>query len=274
MHATLNWIQRMAALALFGLCISTASAQQPSPANTEDLIARHLAAWAQDAALMDQMVDSIYGRNLSAEKRALVKGHFRSFLRNERLPAYLVRVMRPVASPTLTEKEAQAFLVEGMAWLKEQGQMRLPTERKAQFVRFSIGMMTAVPARACKAIALGELDRRTESMLEILYSASLPTAVFERHLALVHETLEAGLAESADVKAINKTQAQAAERAFGLAFQARASRLPAGLQPSQDLAASDPAEVCLLTRESLAAGLDLSEPYRGWWLSSLLGATK
>ena len=134
MRTTLIRIQRAVTLALACLCIGTAHSQQPSQATVEAQAARALATLAQDDAILDQNISVIYGRDITAEKRAIAKAQLRWFLRDERVAAYLVRLMLPVASPTLTPKDAQAFVVEGMASLKARGLRRLPTERKAQVV--------------------------------------------------------------------------------------------------------------------------------------------
>ena len=273
MRTTLIRIQRAVTLALACLCIGTAHSQQPSQATVEAQAARALATLAQDDAILDQNISVIYGRDITAEKRAIAKAQLRWFLRDERVAAYLVRLMLPVASPTLTPKDAQAFVVEGMASLKARGLRRLPTERKGQVVQLSLGMFKAIPVGVCKAMALGKLDTQTTHLIEARYNASLPLRSFEAIVALVQDAVEAELAEYPDMKTTNPTQARAADRAHALALQSRAERLPAGLlDRTQDLETAEPSEACLLVRESLAAGLDLAEPYRGWWLSRLVEA--
>lgn len=271
MRTSLIRLRRAGVLVLTCLCFSAAHSQQPSQATLEAHAARALATLAQDDAALDQSISIIYGKEIAPEKRAVVKTQLRWFIRDERVVAYLLRLMLPVTSPTLTSKDAQALVVEGMASLKARGLRRLPTERKAQVVQLSLGMFTAVPVGVCKAMALGKLDTQTMHLIEARYNASLSLRSFEAMVALVQDAVEAELAEFPDMKTLNSTQAQGADRAHTLALQSRAERLPAGLlDRTQDLETADPYEACLLVRESLAAGLDLAEPYRGWWLSRLI----
>lgn len=265
MRATLFLVQRAAATALASLCMGAATAEQPSRATAETHATWNPARWAQGDAILDQ----IYGRNLSPEKRAVAKAHLGAVLSDERWHAYVAQLLKAVASPTLTEREAGAIVIEGIASLKARGLLRLSTEQQARVVQLAGRMSAAVPVETCKAMALGKLDSRAVNLIEARYTASLPLREFEAVLALARDAIEAELDEHPDVRTVNKTQAKAAERAHAVALEARAKRLPAGLldRGFQDGEAADPHEVCLAMRESVAAGLDLKEPYRTWWLS-------
>jgi hypothetical protein len=274
-RAALIRIQRGATVALACLCIGTASSQQHPRSPIEASFAQTLTAIAKDDALLDQFVPVIYGQDLSSEKHAIAKTDLQSLLRNEQLPAYLVLLLRPVASSTLTEHAAQAIVADGIASLKVRGLRRLPAEQQARALRLFVGVFRAVPPALCKAMILGQLDTHTANTLGNRYNASLPLREFRAFIALTRNAVEAELAGYPDVRAISPRQAEAAELAHMLALRSRAERLPLGLlDRTQDLAAADPAEACLLVCESLAAGIDLAEPHRGWWLTRYFGTVQ
>ena len=104
--------------------------------------------------------------------------------------------------------------------------------------------------------------------MEARYNATLSLREFEAISLLGQEAAEAELAEYPDVRVINVVQAKSAERAHASALDVRAQRLPAGmLDRLQNMETAEPSEACRWAQEMLGAALDLSEPYRGWWMT-------
>lgn len=269
MPAMLLRSRRLIVGVVTGLSVFAACAQQPSQAQIEALATRTLASMAGDDARLEVAVDTLYGRDLTPEKRKVAKALLRSVFGNERLPRYLAQVLAPVAGPTLTPKEAQAYVIEGMAALQVQGLRRLPTERKARYLQQLLDMAAAVPAGTCKAMFLGKLDARTAGLVAQRHDASLPLGEFEAATQLYRDLVEAELTGYPDVKTLSPAQAKGAERAYELAMNARIRRLPPGLNDRvlRNVEAAEPTEACLWFRETTAAALDLTEPYRGWYLT-------
>lgn len=267
-----NSIRHFFVCILIGFFVGVAAAKQPSRANIELLFSEILVRMTTDDVMLDVGVDAVYGSGLSPEKRKVARVMLRSIFSNERMPAYLAKVMGPVRSPTLTENERRAYLREGLSMLQKLGLRRLSTEQKAQRFQYLINMAGAISAKSCKALFLGRVDLLTEALITGRYYASLPVGDFEAVFLLHKAAIEAELAEYPDVKTITPTQAKGAERAYLLAMNARIQRLPAGLNDRvmNNLEAADPVDVCHWFRETTAAVLDLDEPYRGWHLTRLV----
>jgi hypothetical protein len=264
-----SWTRRAILLALTGLSVGMAWAQQPSLAQVERLSERMLASMAGDDARLELAVSNVYGRDLAPEKRAVAKAMMRSMLSDKRMHRYIAQVIAPVLSPTLTLKEGQAYVLEGIAALQRRGMVRLPTERKAQFLQHVVDMTAAIPAETCKAMLLGKLDLPAARDWEARHTGSLTLGAFEAVTALYQQAMQAELDGYPDVKTINPTQAKAAERAYEHALDVRIRRLPAGLTDRvlRNVEAAEPSEACQWFREAAFAVLDLTEPYRGWYLT-------
>lgn len=260
---------RATATSLLLLCAGNAWAQTSSSAQVEVAVGRMLAALASDDARLEQSVTNNYGRDLSPEKRKVVKAMMRSTMGHERMPQYLAQILTPVLTPTLSVKEAQAYLIEGIAALQLRGLARLPTERQAQYLKHMVDMTGAMPASACKSLFLGKFDTRQAALMEQRYNASLPLGAFEAIVNLYRDSSLAELTKYPDARTINAQQAQGAERAHELAVAARVRRLPPGLSDRvmQNPEAADAAEACLWFRETTSAALDLTEPYRSWFMT-------
>jgi hypothetical protein len=253
---------------LLGLSFGTTWAQRLSPFEVEAAATRALAAIARDDALLELAISNMYGPDLSPDKRAIAKSGLRAEIQNDRLPRYMAQLIVPIASPTLLERDAIAYVAEGMVALRARGLRRLPTDHKAELVRQTMGTLAVVPATVCKAMVLGKLDPRTRRLVAMQQDALVPLRDFEALVALSQAATEAELAEYPAVRTINEAQAKAAERAFMLAVEARIKGLPAGtMDRMQDLETAHPVDACRWGRLMAAASLDLTEPYRGWWLS-------
>jgi len=146
------WLRGLFVAALMSfLWHGVGMAQQPSESDIEAMATKALAMMNRDEAFLDRAIDRIYGTDLPLDKRVIAKSTMRAAFRNDRLPKYLARLIAPVASPALQAREVNTYVIEGIVQLKVRGLRRLPTERKAQHIRYSIGMAAGIPAGMCKA---------------------------------------------------------------------------------------------------------------------------
>lgn len=257
-----------------------ALAQQPVKVTPEQLkqlqpfVAQTLAAQAADDARLELAVDNLYGRDLSPDKRAVAKDAMRAVLVNERLPAYVLQSLAPVVTTMMNTIDLQPYVARSMWALQARGIRRLPTARKADYLKFTLNMAAAVPASTCKALFLGKLDAGLAVRLTQRYAATLPLAGFEEFSLVGKDSAEAELAGYPDVSTPTASQAASAQRAYVAAMSERLRRLPAGVNDRvlDNPETAEPAEACLWFRESAAAVLDLAEPYRGWQLTQVVGS--
>jgi hypothetical protein len=265
----LRRLRKLAVLATVLASAASVFAQQSKQEQLQALVTRSLASQVRDDARLDVAIERTYGAGLDPQKHAIAKSSLRALLANERLPAYLARVLAPIVSPSLTPTEGQAYIVEVLSSLRTSGLRRLSADRQAQYVAFTVNMAASIPAATCKALFLGKLDTRTGGLVELRHIAALPLREFEAVIQLYQDSSEAELAGYPDARILNATEASGADRAYAAAVATRLQRLPTGLgdRVLRNVEASEPREACLWFRENLAAALDLTDPYRGWYLA-------
>lgn len=239
----------------------------------QPIAAQTLAALVKDDARLDLAIDTAYGRDLAPEKRAVAKAAMRAMLADERLPAYMLQFLAPVLTPTMSASDVQPYVMQSIRVLRQRGIRRLSTERKVQFMHFMLSMAAAVPAATCKALFLGKLDTGVAERLEQRYTASLPLAGFEAVNALARDSMAAELAGYPQTNEAPTGQTGSTERAYAAAMNARLKLLPEGVNDRvlSSPETAEPAEACLWFRASTAAVLDMAEPYKGWYLTQVVG---
>lgn len=268
-----SFIQHLSAacwVIAFLLFAAPANAQSETVSKIAALLTVELESQFGTAEQLNAAVTKSYGVKLSPTKENIARAVLRELMFNEAVPMYIAKLILPFYHPGITRKEIASAMVEGIAQMQVKGLIRLSSERQAAFITHMVSMAKAIPASDCKAMFVGRLDTNASALLERRYIASLPVDRFESITNLYKEAVEAELNGYPDARTINSSQAKLAEKVYETATVKRLSKniAPAVLQRVNQGADSAPSsEVCLVLSETIAAMLDMAEPYRSWQLT-------
>lgn len=255
---------------LFFLLTTAASGQSLTRSDVLSLVVQAQKRLLSDSSLIEKSIDVTYGGTISAEKKAISAQYMLQMIGHEKLPAYMVDILQPVITPETSRQDVQNYLFEGMLQLKVRGLRRLSQDQQASFFRFTIEMMDALPVDICKALVNGAIDSRKGGLLETRFAVSQSKEKFVDYMALQVAAANAELVKYPDLRVISEQQALITKKAHALAFERRVDASIPGLYERAAKGTTNARDDCLGARAYTLAGLDLREPYRGWFLTIMM----
>jgi hypothetical protein len=259
-----------AVFTVLGLAPFATQAQTPSLAEMTVMMSNILQQKFGTDGQIDQAVFKTYGTELTGGKLETARENLRSILANRELPSYLAKIVLAVPSSELTKERVQIIAAESMMAIQTKGLLRLSADKQAAFVTHMYDMTGWLPAQLCRDMFLGRLSSEQSVMLERRYIVSLPLSKFQHISNLYREAVSAELSGYPDARTINATQAKIAEEMRDEIAKNRIRKnmpLEAIQRVASGIETAPAQDVCSVMRESVAALLDMKEPFRSWQLT-------
>jgi len=248
---------------------------QPKRIPSEEEISRFMVrlfqAIADDQEMLDAVIAKAYGTRLSPDKLEVARRMMRSNLTDPRIGQHVASVAAPFvkANPNATESQLSMVGMEAMSMLQSRGLKRLSPENQAFMVQHVIGLARGIPVSTCKRMGLEQIGTEEAAQIERSYVANLPLGRFEAVTNLYDAAMKAEIRGYPDVRTITPEQAQLAESVYE---QALRTRFSTDMTPAQigrvidNMAAAPAPEVCAFLVSTMAAVLDMPEPFKTWQL--------
>lgn len=225
-----------------------------------------------DSRLDSLVVANYYGHSIEPTRKATLKRSLRTILGQASLPAFLAKSAGPVLASHPTTQQLAAHAMQTTQDLRLRGLHRIPPARQAEFVRFIQGITGSIPPSACRKMFDGTLDAVASNNAEKTYLLAMPLNQFQSLVALYEEAFVAELNGWPAVPVLTESQRAQTDTSYNAAFEVRMRKMPLEVLGSiaRGLAQAPAEAACLYHREALAAGLDLGEPYRTWYLTTFI----
>lgn len=263
----------LAALVTGPRALAQTRATAPSTYQLQQEFEQILKSLRNDDSRLDSLVVTNYhGHSIEPARKEALKRSLRAIFGQAFLPAFLAKSAGPVLTSPPNTPQLVAHAIQTTQELRLRGLHRIPPTRQAEFVRFVQGITGSIPPSACRKMFDGTLDAVASSNAERAYMLAMPLNQFQSLVALYEEAFVAELNGWPAVPVLTETQRAQTDTAYSAALEVRMRKMP--LEVVASIArglAQAPAEVaCTYHREALAAGLDLGEPYRTWYLTAFI----